>query len=317
VRPRPPLTGPLVGLFAGLLLGTACSGGGAAPDDAGGRSASPPASPPASPAPSIRTIPALPAVTRPPTGEVTASVQQTSLDVAAEQLVVLVSNDTARALDPTSVRFRDLRLGAALPGGSLREIPSQGERGYPVALPEEPPCSGPRRQRPAYVVVRHEGGRERIRAEDPTDVVGRFLAARCQELALAEAVRLAWAAEVPVDRPGAGSAGVLTLVVTPSGAPGREVTITGVDESFLLGSATGPRGWSPDLTVASDGEPAEVRLPVAPSRCDSHAFLEGGGATAFRVRFTLDGAPGEVLVRMPPAGAAAAIAFALESCGIE
>ncbi|MFC6697384.1 hypothetical protein [Nocardioides daphniae] len=152
---------------------------------------------------------------------------------------------------------------------------------------------------------------------DETDVVGRFVALRCAEQGLAEAATLAWAPTIPVDRPGAGARGVLTLVVRPSGAPGHVLRIDAVAGSHLFASAEVPAVWEPGVTVRSDGRPTRIPLPLTPARCDPHAFVEGGGATAFRVRFHLDGVPGEVLLRMDEAGRRAAFAFARESCGLD
>jgi hypothetical protein len=44
--------------------------------------------------------------------------------------------------------------------------------------------------------------------------------------------------------------------------------------------------------------------------------MEAAGATAFLVGLRLDGRPGRLVVRMDPAGAAAAISFARASCGL-
>ena len=55
---------------------------------------------------------------------------------------------------------------------------------------------------------------------------------------------------------------------------------------------------------------------MQPARCDDHVFMESGGATAFLVDLHLDGRPGQLLLRMSPAGASAAIAFARDSCGL-
>ncbi|WP_300404481.1 hypothetical protein [Nocardioides sp.] len=275
---------------------------------------------PDSPSPTLRTIPALPVVSAPPSGEVTAFMQQSSLDVARGQFQVVVVNDTIRDLDPTSVRFRDPRLARPLTGGNLRVDPSQSRRGYPFPLPSRPDCTRPREQSTSFVTVEHRRGTVRVPVDDETDAIGRFLTTRCQELALAEAVTLSWDDRVPVDRPGAGATGTLTLLVEPrrgtAEAARHEVTIDGVNGSHLLGSANDPSGWTPATTVASGDAVRRVELPLKPTRCDDHAFMEGGNATAFRVRFTLDGEPGEVLLRMTPAGSSAAIRFAQESCGL-
>jgi len=197
--------------------------------------------------------------------------------------------------------------------------PSQSQRGYPFPLPARPDCTRPREQTVSFVTVEHRRGTVRVPVDDETDAIGRFLATRCQELALAAAVTLSWDDRVPVDRPGAGAIGTLTLLIEPrrgTAAARHEVTIDGVNGSHLLGSAADPSGWTPAVTVTSGDAVRRVELPLKPTRCDDHAFMEGGNATAFRVRFTLDGAPGEVLLRMAPAGSSAAIRFAQESCGL-
>ncbi|CAN5186372.1 hypothetical protein BH09ACT12_BH09ACT12_01400 [soil metagenome] len=285
-----------------------------APDAVADSEATPAPTP--SPSPTLRTIPALPVVTAPPTGLFSAVMQQSSIDVSRGQFQVIVVNDTTHDLDPTAVRFRDPRFAGPLVGGNLRVDPSRSQRGYPFALPERPDCTRPRAQVTSYVVVDHAGGRERVPVDDETDVVGRFLDTRCQELAIAEVATLRWSDRVPVDHPGLDCVGTLTLIVAPTGAPGHTLTIDGVNGSHLLGSADDPSGWTPALTVTSDGSARRIGLPLKPTRCDDHAFMEGGNATAFRVRFTLDGAAGEILLRMTPRGSSAALHYAQDSCGL-
>ncbi len=302
----------LVTVLAVGLLSTAC----ARENDVAGQEA-PGAPAPAAPSPTLRTIPALPVLSEPPTGELSAFMQQSSIDVARGQFQVVLVNDTRRDLEPTGVHFRDPRLGVPLTGGNLRLAPSQSERGFPFPLPAQPPCAADRDQPTSFLLVTHDGRRERVPVEDESDVVGRFLATRCQELALAEAVTLSWSDDVPVDHPGLDGVATLTLVVRPTGADGHRVRIDGVNGSHLLGSRTDPTGWSPGVRVASNsGVTRRIALPLSPTRCDDHAFMEGGNATAFRVRFTLDGDPGEILLRMSPTGSSAAIHFAQDSCGL-
>ena len=68
--------------------------------------------------------------------------------------------------------------------------------------------------------------------------------------------------------------------------------------------------------MRSEGPVRRIALPVRPARCDDHVFMESAGATAFLVSLHLDGRPGSLVVRMSPAGAAAAISFARDSCGL-
>ena len=139
---------------------------------------------------------------------------------------------------------------------------------------------------------------------------------RCEELALAAVADVRWSDEVPDDGSGEGAIGTLTLLITPTGVPGHELVIDHISGSHLLNSSEGPEAWAPNLHIAGDDPPTQIELPVKPSRCDGHAFLEGGGATAFRVAFVLDGKPGEILLRMSPEGMGNALGFAKASCGL-
>jgi hypothetical protein len=302
-----------------LLAATACSGG---PDGTG---AGDPAAT-ASPTPSIRTLTPLPAPPEPePTGRLTADMRQSSIDASLGQMQVWVANDTRRDVMPDLIVYRDRRLPRPIRVAAewMRPHPAGSERGFPLVLPRQLDCADPAAADPlalegsGRLEVRDTTGRGyRMAGADETDVVGRYVWGRCQELALQRVARLAWADEVPADRPGEGSTGTLTLVVRPTGVPGRVLRIESIAGSHLLGSSQEPPVWDPEVTVRSDGPVTRVPLPLEPARCDAHAFVEGGGATAFRVRFRLDGEPGEVLLRMGEEGRRAAITFARESCGL-
>ena len=62
-------------------------------------------------------------------------------------------------------------------------------------------------------------------------------------------------------------------------------------------------------------QPSRIDLPIKPNRCDDHAFMESGGATAFKIGLHLDGEPGQITLRMSVPGAKNAIDFAKASCG--
>ena len=68
--------------------------------------------------------------------------------------------------------------------------------------------------------------------------------------------------------------------------------------------------WRPDVTIHGTDAPSRVDLPIKPNRCDDHAFLESGGATAFKIGLHLDGEPGQITLRMSIPGAKNAIDFA-------
>ena len=109
------------------------------------------------------------------------------------------------------------------------------------------------------------------------------------------------------------------LKIRPSGRPGAgSLTVDSVGGTPLLSSYRQPV-WTPDVTVRSADEEVLVELPVHPARCDEHGFMEAGGATAFRVKLRLERGgvtqAGELILRMSPDGASAAIGFVRESCG--
>lgn len=310
---------PAVAAVLGVLLAaTACSGddGSSTADDGST----------ASPSPSIRTLTPLPPPPSPePTGRLAADMRQSSIDASLGQMQVWIGNGTRREVTPDQIVYTDRRLPGPLRVEPewMRPDPAGSERGFPLVLPRQLDCDTAAAQDPLALEgsgrlrVRDTAGRGyRVAVADETDVVGRYVQARCQELALERVARLSWADEVPADRPGEGSVGTLTLVVRPTGEPGHVLRIESIAGSHLLASSAEPPVWDPEVTVRSDDPVTRVPLPLEPARCDAHAFVEGGGATAFRVRFEIDGEPGEVLLRMGEAGRQAAITFARESCGL-
>ena len=272
-------------------------------------------------APSSSSLPTLSPLPQPeeppPTGRLIADMRQTTIDASLGRMQVWVDNDTTHDVTPTEIRYRDRRLPRDLAGERLRTDPAQSERGYPLALPARPRCGSSAPAGHGILEVRYAGRLDRIRVHDPTDVVGRYVAGRCREIALAAVADLRWSDQVPADSPDEGAAGTLTLLVRPTGTPGHRLLIDHVTGSYLLGSAAGPDAWAPRLVVAAEDPPSRIDLPLQPARCDGHAFAEGGAATAFRVSYVLDGEPGEILLRMSPAGMGNALAYAAHSCGLE
>ena len=298
---------------ATLALGlVGCAGG---PDDPRR-----PASASASASASTSALPTLEPLPQPedppPTGRLIADLRQSSIDASLGQVQVWVDNDTTRDVTPTLIRYRDPHFPRPVPGQRLRTDPAQSERGYPLRLPRRPRCGSSAPAESGTLEVRYAGRVDRVPVTDPTDVVGRYLAGRCQEIALAAVADLRWSDDVPPDSDEEGATATLTLLVRPTGAAGHRLVIDRVSGSYLLGSPGGPEAWAPHLAVAGDDPPTRVELPVAPARCDGHAFADGGSATAFRVSLVLDGKPGEVLLRMSPAGMGAALRYAARSCGL-
>lgn len=270
--------------------------------------------PPAAGAPSVRTLAPLPAPpTEPPTGRLDAELRQSSRDVALGRMQVWVTNGTRRPVRPRALVYRDRRFPGPLRGERLRPVPAGSERGFPLALPPAPRCAAlPGRVRLEVVLASR---RERVAVADPTDVVGRYRSSRCLERGVREVARLHWLDDVvPAGRD--GTAGVLVLVVRPTGRGSRAMTLVEVGGTPLLGPL-GSAGWTLGQRVRATDRERRLRLPVHPVRCDGHAFAEAAGATAFRVHVLLDGRRGSFLLRMSPRGTSRALAHAREVCDLE
>jgi hypothetical protein len=252
----------------------------------------------------------------PPRGELVADLRQASRDSTLGRFQVWIGNGLRHEITPTSIRYLDPRFRKPIPGQSLRANPSDAERGYPLALPPRPRCDvHPRSEAPGSVIMTYDGRTVRIHVEDEADVVARYVASRCLELAASQVADLSFADEVRVAGSGEGSVGTLVLVARPTGRPGA-LTIETVGGTPVL-TAKGSEVWRPDALVRGDGPVRRIELPVVPNRCDDHAFLEAGGATAFIVHLRLGHESGDVLLRMSDDGAANAIRFARDSCGLE
>ena len=271
-----------------------------------------------SPSPSISTLTPLPMPDMgPPAGELVADLRQASRDAALGRFQVWIGNGLRRGIDPTSIRYHDPRFRSPIPGERLRANPSDSERGYPLALPPRPRCDArPRSASPGSVTMAFDGRTVRIPVEDEADVVARYVASRCLELAVSDVATLSFADEVPVDGSGRGSVGTLVLVARPTGLTSRTLTIETVGGTPVL-TAEGASVWRPHARVRGDGPVRRIELPVVPNRCDDHVFLESGGATAFIVHLRLGAESGDLVVRMSDAGAANAIRFARDACGLD
>jgi hypothetical protein len=312
VRDRPALCTALAALL--VLALTACS------DDAPTAGGTEPR-PSDTGVPTI-TVSALPEP--PPTDTLIADMRQSSRDAAAGRMEVWIDNDTLEDVTPTRITYFDDRFRTPLTGERLREIPAQSTRGFQFYLPPRPTC-GSSNDVPVSlenplgtVLVEYAATKERLKVADETDVAGRFTRARCLELAIAEVAALSWADQVtpgdPTETP-VGDEGTLTLVLDTTGTGGHELTIDTVSGTPIL-SPAGTDAWRPAFTISGDQPSATLDLPLKPTRCDAHAFAESGGATAFKIGLHLDGEPGQITLRMSPAGAANAINYARASCGL-
>ena len=292
-----------------LLLGALAVACG--PDDASSGPAGPASSSATPPVPTLTPIKLPPK--GPPTGKLLADLRQSSRDAALGRMEVWIGNDTRRDVTPTRILYSDPRFRRPVPGERLRLDPSRSERGYPLTLPAVPACG--QHRGPGRLSVTYGGRTVSLPVTDDNDIVARYVASRCLELAVDRVARLRFSDRVAVDQQGQGSTGTLTLVVRPTGVPGHVLRIDAVGGTPLLGAAGGT-SWRPRVTVHGDGPVQRIELPVQPARCDDHVFMESAGATAFLVALHLDGRPGSLVVRMGPAGASAAITFARDSCGL-
>lgn len=294
-----------------LALVTGCGGA----DDADVRTAAPDTS--SRPDLSVPTLSPLPyPEDPPPSGRLIADMRQSTIDSSLGRMQVWIDNDTTHDVTPTRITYRDPRLAKPLLGENLRTNPAQSERGYPLPLPRQPICDGRGTPESGVLEVRYAGHADRIPVTDPTDVLGRYLSGRCEEIAVAEVADLQWSDQVPDDGSGEGAVGTLTLLISPTGAPGHTLVIDKVAGSYLLSYADGPESWAPGRVVRGEDPPSRIDLAMRPARCDGHAFAEGGSATAWRIAYTLDGKPGDILLRMSPTGMGNAINYALRSCGL-
>lgn len=294
-----------------LLAGCSDDSPGSTPGADGNRSASP------EPSPSISTLTPIPLPPEPPpTGKITADMRQSSRDAAAGRMEVWLDNDTAATITPTRIVYTDPRFRSAEPGERLRAAPSQSTRGFPIYLPERPACD--RRNAPegsGRVTVTYGHTTRTLRVEDSTDVVGRYVRSRCEEIAIARVAELSWADQVADDPVELHSHATLTLVVRPTGTAGHQLVIDEVTGTPVL-TSVGSGSWTPNARVSGTDPERRIELPLMPARCDAHAFQESGGATAFGVKVHLDGEPGQIILRMSTHGAANAIAYARQSCGL-
>lgn len=247
----------------------------------------------------------------PPTGRLIADMRQSSRDAAAGRMQVWINNDTADEITPTEISYHDPRFRTTLEVTRMRPVPSQSERGFQILLPRQPACDHP--QGSGTITVTYGDETTRVRVEDSTDVAGRYASARCLEIAVAEVADLSWDDEVPASGE-EGDPGTLTLVVEPTGRPGPTLTLDTVGGTPVL-APVGTDVWRPDATITGTDAPSRIDLPIKPNRCDDHAFMESGGATAFAINLTLDGKPGTIILRMSVPGAANALRFAKTYCG--
>ena len=194
---------------------------------------------------------------------------------------VWLGNDTLRGVTPTAIRYRDPRFHGPVAGERLRLDPSRSERGYPLPLPRRPACGVPASApgaRPtvtvAYAVTGRPGTRRvTLPVGDDNDVVARYAAARCLELAVARVAPLSFEDAVPVSAD--GQTGTLTLVARPRGHPGHVLRVDTVGRHPAVQRGRplglGPARARPRRRAAHPDPAAGAAGPVRRPR------LHGGG----------------------------------------
>jgi hypothetical protein len=292
----------LVALVA-LALGGCSSGDGSSSPTAAGDTSG------ASPSP-IKTLTMVPVPSRTLSGHLTAELQQSSRDVALGRFQVWITNGLDHPISPRRIVYRDDLLVRPVVGGRLRDIPSNSFRGYTLDL-IRPRCGG--EEKGASVSVDYGEDVVSIPVEDETQVVGRWAAERCAELAIQRLATLEWSAGFEVQGSGPDAVALFALTAHPTGREGS-FTVDTVTGTPLFTSADGAF-WTVDQKVDGTGPTVTMELPAHPARCDAHAFGSATGGTTFFVNLTLDSGPAQIRLAMSPAVTNEAFAYAGEVCG--
>jgi hypothetical protein len=256
----------------------------------------------------------------PPTGKLLAHIEQASHDAARNRFEVWVDNDTDATIKPTRVSYHDGRFGAPLPGTRLRKIPSQGVRGFPIYIPEQPACDSTATTGTLTVDYR-VGGKDKtttIPVDDEADIIPRIASTACLDLAVAKIARLSFADEVTASGDGGeGSVGTVVLHIDTTGIAGSTMVIdTILGNPVISPGKQGELGvFKPDVTISGDDPSRTVEMPIVPTRCDLHAFGESGNYNLFTFNVHVDGKAGQFGVRLSTAGSKNALDFAKASCG--
>lgn len=243
-----------------------------------------------------------------------AELTQDSRDTARDRVAVVIANEGAAEVVPTSIEYVDPRLGDPLVGDRLRAVPPGGERRFPLPL-VDPVCGGPASDPvtgAGRLAVQVGPETVSVPVRDEVGVVARWVERRCAELDVAAVAELRFTEVRPREEDGLVSSADLVLTATPSGEGSGAYVIESVAGTPVFTSVGAP--WAPGVSVRAVGDPVEVALPARPARCDGHVFGESAGATSFLVAVRLGAERREVLVRMSPEVAAAALDLAVEIC---
>jgi hypothetical protein len=276
-----------------------------------GRGAADPTSAPSSP---TRTLTMLPAPERTLSGSLTAELQQSSRDVALGRFQVWITNGLEREVDPERIVYRDPLLTTPVAGERLRPIPSGSYRGYPLQL-VEPTCDD--KGGKVTVTVTYADHVDTMPVADETGVVERWSHERCDEIAIERIARLQWAPGIDVRGTGSDAVALFKLTATPTGRPGRSISIDTVGGTPLFTSADGDF-WTVGRRVRSDGRPVTMELPAQPARCDAHSFGSATGGTTFFVNVTIgQSRQARIRLAMSPEVTAETYEYAAQACGWE
>ena len=210
-------------------------------------------------------------------------------------------------IDRHPIRYEDPRLSRSIVGQRVARCPPAWSAASLLPLPELA-ADGSSKNAPTLTVVETTDGTALLGVADDLGIVQRYHDAVCFEITVRRVVDLERDDVVPSD----DDIGTLTLIARLVGPGTLEILRVGATPVLKNPTTT---TWRLDRVVSGTGPTQRIELPV-PARCDSHAFFEAGGATAFRLRLRLDGEESEYVLRMSQTGAQAAIAYAIDACGL-
>jgi len=260
-----------------------------------------------------------PAPTAPHTGStsdhgLTVELRQNRDQYASRAAIVRISNTGADDIVLTDVEL----AGTAFDGSTTRErtstVPTGQTKDLAVELPPAD-CDATGSALQADVLLRLQDGSvvEARGIPDPTRALPRTHAADCTAASVARIATVAADEEVRLDGTGSGTVAVLTVRVTPTGAPGRLELVSLRSTVLLQPAPTGTEAgapaeeWPLDLVVDAATGPRTVELRIVPTRCDPHALAEDKVGTLFPLVVRVDGGEEAVLTLPLSSGTADAL----------
>lgn len=238
----------------------------------------------------------------------TASVDQSRMDVADHQVKARLTNDSGTGL---TVRRLSLEsTGFASPMTSpLSGIVVGSGRVVDLPVPLGPAvCSGGSLRHEVhldYALDDGTGGTVVLPATDAEGRIGDLHSAECFAAEAETVAGLTLVGPPEVRELDVALVADLSVEVTPRDGTGtlELVRVRNTTLLQLVDPVTGerqPDGYPVGVTVSGDEAPSDLVLTVVPARCDAHAVAEDKQGTRFRFDVRLDGREGTVAVPAPP-----------------